>query len=264
MLQGDAKTRPFLSKHHTTPVSSVGSNFAQVNILNPRENAVEGGESTRPTIGMILNDSMSHVGMAPKSQSQKQCPVNTVEFPEICPAAKRRALGNSFMSGSTVRHSEKKLVTFSEGLPVIKGNSIHVSKSSESIPTHPSLLYSSTTGREFVRSEEVTKLEDEFLKPPWSAPITNRSSGMTSSKSRLYAPLPLPKIDIVSEIYDELIVKTIQNYLLAEGYSKEKFQALKQTLLARLSATYPHLVKHKVGGGLLVICLCMELYRLSL
>jgi hypothetical protein len=32
-------------------------------------------------------------------------------------------------------------------------------------------------------------------------------------RSKMFRPLPIPKIDIVSEIYDELIVKTIQSFL---------------------------------------------------
>ena len=263
------RTRPSLSKHPTTPVSSVGSRH-EFHFLNSQDDLTD--LETRRSIGMIISDTLNEVGLGPRGSgaagagvvgssgkggfSNRHCPVSTLELPEISAGTKRRALGTS-PAKNREDGSERKMVTFADGLPVIKGNGIPVlgvKPVDANIPQSASASCPASLAGKLgapPRAGEQSMEEGQgasYLQPPWSAPLTLRSISSITPKSRLYTPMALPKIDIVSEIYDELIVKTIQNYLMAEGYSQEKFHQLRQTVLARLSATYPHLVKHKVGA----------------
>ena len=272
------RTRPSLSKHPTTPVSSVGSRH-EFHFLNSNDGLSD--LETRRSIGMIISDTLHEVGLGPRGGGNggtrgggstgrgglgsKHCPVSTLELPEISAGTKRRALGTS-PARNREDGGERKMVTFADSLPVIKGNGIPVlgvkpvdanipQSASASCLTNlaskpgasPRTGEVSAEGAQADSRAGAVSTGGSYLQPPWSAPLTLRSIN-SIPKSRMYTPMALPKIDIVSEIYDELIVKTIQNYLMAEGYSQEKFHQLRQTVLARLSATYPHLVTHKVGA----------------
>ncbi|RUS83617.1 hypothetical protein EGW08_008585 [Elysia chlorotica] len=255
------RTRPSLSKHPTTPVSSVGSRH-EFNFLNTNDDLSD--LETRRSIGLIISDTLNEVGFGPRGGgaggvstdraglTNKHCPVSTLELPEISAGTKRRALGTS-PGRQREDPGDRKMVTFADSLPGIKGNGIPVIGVK---PVDANTPQSATLANKPEASPRAGELSTEgapgtgsigggFLQPPWSAPLTLRSINSFTPKSRMYTPMALPKIDIVSEIYDELIVKTIQNYLMAEGYSQEKFHQLRQTVLSRLSATYPHLVKHK-------------------
>ncbi|GFO27946.1 hypothetical protein PoB_005445100 [Plakobranchus ocellatus] len=257
------RTRPSLTKHPPTPVSSVGSKH-EFHFLNSHDDLSD--IETRRSIGMIITDTLNEAGLGPRggvvggggggatgrSTGSRHCPVSTLELPEISAGTKRRALGTSPYRNRD-DGGERKMVTFADGLPVIKGNRISVlgvkpvdPNASHSASASCSTSLVAKSGASPRAGETNTESSGgSFLQPPWSAPLSLRSLNSYTSKSRLYTPMALPKIDIVSEIYDELIVKTIQNYLMVEGYSQEKFHQLRQTILARLSATYPHLVKHK-------------------
>lgn len=277
-----ARSRPSLTKHPTTPASSIGSR-AEFSLLNSHDDLMD-AELTRRNINWVINDTLSQAGVVP--QSGRHCPINSLELPEISSSAKRRALGTSGLAFTNKPPGlGERRVTFAEGgLPVIKGNGIPVtasvtngsnaytvggaysnilnqstSKSADFNNINITAVSSSSDNRLSRERTTVSTIntvssnqhyggeEETSLKPPWSTPLTQRSMSSLSARSKLYAPMALPKVDIVSEIYDELIVKTIHNFLMAEGYSNEKLQQLRHTVLARLSATYPHLVKHKVS-----------------
>ncbi|KAL8608262.1 hypothetical protein ACOMHN_042129 [Nucella lapillus] len=95
------------------------------------------------------------------------------------------------------------------------------------------------------KSENDSREKKVVLQAPWSAPLTSRSMNTMAPRSKLFKHMPIPKVDIVSGIYDEVIVKTIQAFLEREGYSPERFTALRSNIMARLSSTYPHLARHR-------------------
>ena len=56
------RTRPSISKHPTTPVSSVGSR-AEFGFLNAHDDLSD-AELTRRSIGALINDTLSQVGVS--------------------------------------------------------------------------------------------------------------------------------------------------------------------------------------------------------
>ncbi|XP_076463918.1 uncharacterized protein LOC143296055 [Babylonia areolata] len=156
-------------------------------------------------------------------------------------------------------HSNKK-VHFAEGLPFIRGSSLQVppqnttkqetDSASRPMPTSKAAAAAEGGGGGEGEAgddglEEDAEMLEAMLKPPWTAPVMERSLTSMTPRAKNCRPLSMPRIDIVSEIYDELIVKTIQSFLAREGYSEAKFSNLRKKIMARLSATYPHLTAHK-------------------
>nr|KAG5693947.1 hypothetical protein BaRGS_008216 [Batillaria attramentaria] len=112
--------------------------------------------------------------------------------------------------------SNNKKVHFAEGLPYIKGSGIPTANITNKLTTDDGDSEKPNDGRPETTKESSTRELDEkneMFQPPWSAPVTSRSLATMTPRSKLFKPLPIPKIDIVSEIYDELIVKTIQTFL---------------------------------------------------
>ena len=71
----------------------------------------------------------------------------------------------------------------------------------------------------------------------------------------MFKPMPIPKIDIVSEIYDELIVKTIQSFLERFALVVVEFCIVVvvvegfQNLVVRLIGEWGEGVGGRWGGG---------------
>ncbi|KAL8622900.1 hypothetical protein ACOMHN_027021 [Nucella lapillus] len=142
--------------------------------------------------------------------------------------------------------SNNKKVHFAEGLPFIKGSGLQLPQTKQDVDPSSGPLTTPYVSKDENEGEDGNVEDfDDMLKPPWTAPVMSRSLPTMTPKSKNVQPLAMPKIYIVSEIYDELIVKTTQSFQAREGYSEAKFSNLRKKIMARLSATYPHLASHR-------------------
>ena len=152
------------------------------------------------------------------SNQNKGIGSNIVELPDILPDQLKwrphdhqPSSAPGSLNAADSSNGNKK-VHFAEGLPFIKGSGI-AALQKETGPQpgdsgRPETMPPCTT-----KAASGPPGQSDMLPPPWSAPVTSRSQATMTPRSKMFKPMPIPKIDIVSEIYDELIVKTIQSFL---------------------------------------------------
>ena len=145
---------------------------------------------------------------------------NTVELPDILPDQLKwrtrdyqsSSAPGSLNADSSNSNSNNKKVHFAEGLPFIKGSGI-AALQKEAGGAQAEIERPETMPHMATKAAPEPRGHVDMLHPPWSAPVTSRSLATMTPRSKMFKPMPIPKIDIVSEIYDELIVKTIQTFL---------------------------------------------------
>ena len=163
--------------------------------------------------------------------------LHTFELPFIPPEQRKRALGlassenfgdyNCSMKPQSQQRQRK--VTFAESLPVIRGSGFlfgdkDTAKNDDSIPQlgpRASTMGSITLPSE--KTEKQEKCQRYHLSDKDAVKIA-RKMGI---------PLALPKIDIVSNVYDEMIIKMIRDYLQDSNTPSRQAQ-LARDLLAQL------------------------------
>ena len=158
-------------------------------------------------------------------------------LPEIPADQKRKALGlatrfEEFAYNSKPQSSQsKRQVTFADSLPVIKGSGFVLESRHEIDMDTPSLGPRAVTmGSITLPSERLDKqsmCQKYLLGENMSSVRATRRNGV---------PLPLPKIDIVSNVYDEMIIKMIQEYLQDSNTPSRQSYLAKELLV--------HLQKH--------------------
>lgn len=161
------------------------------------------------------------------------------ELPEITPEQKRRALGMSskfdeFAYPKPQSEQRQRKVSFADQLPVVKGSGFALSSSE----IRESLGFEiPTLGPRAVTMGSITlpseRLDKQSVCQKYLAG-ENMSSARTLRKFGV--PLPLPKIDIVSNVYDEMIIKMITEYLQDTNTPSRQSQLAKELLV--------HLQKH--------------------
>ena len=164
----------------------------------------------------------------PPSQKGGDSGSSVVELPDILPEQLKwrtredhhhaSSAPGSLNAGSNDNNNGNKKVHFAaEGLPFIKGNGIAALQQRDHAetpaPTPSTANKVTAASTPEPRGGGGGAPAADTLQPPWSAPVTSRSLATMTPRSKMFKPMPIPKIDIVSEIYDELIVKTIQTFL---------------------------------------------------
>ena len=164
------------------------------------------------------------------------------ELPNISADPRRRAQGFGMLgrfedfaypSSKPQTSENRRKVSFAEPLPVIRGSGFVLSTGENkdglgmAVPTlGPRAL---TMGSITLPSEQTEKqaMCQRFLAGESAAASRSRKFGI---------PLPLPKIDIVSNVYDEMIIKMIQEYLQDSNTPSRQSQLARELLV--------HLQKH--------------------
>jgi len=173
-----------------------------------------------------------------KAKGLHSVTLGTFELPTITAEQKRRALGLGTrfeeFSGATNRNSvdsKNRKVSFADQLPVIRGNGfISETDGGSEMPSLGSRAH--TMGSITLPSEQAEK---QMMCQRYQAPgVVNNGGGR--SRGRGCIPLPLSKIDIVSNVYDEMIVKMIQEYLHDTNTPTRQSQLARELLV--------HLQKH--------------------
>lgn len=168
--------------------------------------------------------------------------LSNLELPNISADQRRRALGFGMMSrfeefaypSSKPQTSEKqRKVSFAEPLPIIRGSGFVLStgENKDGQMGDMPLLgpRAMTMGSIMLPSEQTDKQSmcQKFLAGENAAAARTKKFGV---------PLPLPKIDIVSNVYDEMIIKMIQEYLQDSNTPTRQSQLARELLV--------HLQKH--------------------
>ncbi|KAK3092388.1 hypothetical protein FSP39_002206 [Pinctada imbricata] len=156
--------------------------------------------------------------------SQRGFSARLIELPYISLDQQRKNLGssNASMEGKAMEvyrksiSQDSKRVHFAENLdlPNISGNGISI----------PRGLFAKNFGPRPTTMPAILSAREEFDKPRYVCPRTAFGTPRVKKNTQ---PLNLPKIDIVSGVYDELIVKAIETYI------HEFPPGSKQTNLAR-------------------------------
>ncbi|XP_052769295.1 uncharacterized protein LOC128209339 [Mya arenaria] len=170
-----------------------------------------------------------------KAKGLHSVSVGSFELPTISADQKRRALGlgtrfEEFGYPSVKTQPEqKRKVSFADQLPVIRGSGFVLNGADikdGDFGNKPSLGgRSHTLGSITLPSEQTdrqTKCQKYLAGENMSVIRPNRRAGI---------PLPLSKIDIVSNVYDEMIIKMIQEYLQDSNTPTRQSQLAKDLLI---------------------------------
>ncbi|KAL4237969.1 hypothetical protein ACF0H5_002679 [Mactra antiquata] len=162
------------------------------------------------------------------------------DFPAISADQKRRALGlgtrfEEFAYPKPHSEQRQRKVSFADPLPVIRGSGFVLSNSNDTkdafaIDTPALGPRAVTMGSIVLPSEQASKqtLCQKYL--------AGESVASARNVRKSCIPLPLPKIDIVSNVYDEMIIKMIQEYLQDTNTPTRQSQLARELLV--------HLQKH--------------------
>ena len=160
--------------------------------------------------------------------------LHTFELPFIPPDQRKRTLGlassdnfgDCFMSKPQSQQRQRK-VTFADTLPVIRGsgfvfNDKELRKSTDDLPNLGPRA--ATMGSITLPSEKADKRE-KCQKDH----ISDKEAVKLARKMGI--PLALPKIDIVSNVYDEMIIKMIRDYLQDSNTPTRQAQLARELLV---------------------------------
>ncbi|XP_045187808.2 uncharacterized protein LOC123545543 [Mercenaria mercenaria] len=161
------------------------------------------------------------------------------ELPIITPEQKRRALGlgtkfEEFAYPKPQSEQRQRRVSFANPLPVVKGTGLIVSYNEmkeyigfKIAPLGPRAV---TMGSITLPSERLDK------KSMCQKYMTEDNMSSSKRLKKVGVPLSLPKIDIVSNVYDDMIIKMIKEYLQDTNTPSRQSQLAKELLV--------HLQKH--------------------
>lgn len=167
--------------------------------------------------------------------------LNNFELPNISADQRRRALGFAmsnrfedfaYPSSKPTTSERARKVSFADPLPVIRGSGFVLSTGErDNHATELPMLgpRAATMGSITLPSENPDKqtMCQKYLAGENASATRTRKFGV---------PLPLPKIDIVSNVYDEMIIKMIQEYLQDSNTPSRQSQLARELLV--------HLQKH--------------------
>lgn len=162
------------------------------------------------------------------------------ELPNISADQKRRALGmgtkfEEFAYPKPQTEQKQRRVSFADPLPVIRGNGFIVDHHGELSEENPSVI--PALGPRAVTMGSITLPSEKLDKHSVCEKYLAGENIASARTVRRYGiPLPLPKIDIVSSVYDEMIIKMIQEYLQDANTPSRQSQLAKELLV--------HLQKH--------------------
>lgn len=168
--------------------------------------------------------------------------LSNVELPNISADQRRRALGfgmssrfDDFAYPSTKPQTSDKQrkVSFADPLPVIRGSGFVLS-SGENKDSQG--LDFPTLGPRAVTMGSITLPSEQTEKQSMCQKYLAGESAASARTKKFGVPLPLPKIDIVSNVYDEMIIKMIQEYLQDSNTPSRQSQLARELLV--------HLQKH--------------------
>ena len=206
-----------LHRSYTMPVNFPKNPPATPATVTTSHEKTDEGTEKRPSVGDLTDfDNKSSL----RSFSAK-----LIELPYISADQQRKNLGssNASMEGKAMEvyrrtiSQDSRRVHFAENfdLPSISANGLSIPRGlfTKNFGSRPTTMPAILSGRE------------EFERPRYICPKTAFGTPRTRKQSQ--QPLNLPRIDIVSGVYDELIVKAIESYI-------SEFPAgSKQTNLAR-------------------------------
>ena len=208
----------YSSRLHTTPVSEK----SDLSVLNYTED-LEGNQNNG------IDKTVSKTSEVFESNLDNDTSLLSLELPVIetlqqTPRSCQENLNGPAPSSEGSLSTLKK-VHFADGLPAITGCKIDLIQSgTESDISHDVQRLKKIGG---VKAKYLTK-ERSSIKRSLSE-ITPRSRVGRSLK-----PMSLPKIDVMTPIYDELLLKTLQSYCL--GTSRPKSACDANTLMQNMSA----------------------------
>lgn len=175
-----------------------------------------------------------------KTRGMHSASLQHFDLPTISADQKRRALGlgtkfEEFAYPKPQSEQRQRKVSFADPLPVIRGSGFVLSSSSEM--KENLALETPSLGPRAVTMGSITLPSEQTNKQTICQKYLSGESISTSKNVRKSCvPLQLPKIDIVSNVYDEMIIKMIQEYLQDSNTPSRQSQLARELLV--------HLQKH--------------------
>ena len=160
--------------------------------------------------------------------------LQTFELPMITPEQRKRALGlassenfGDFSVPKPQSQRSQRKVTFADSLPVIRGSGF-VFGDKDSYKTNNTFQ---SLGPRAVTMGSITLPSESLDKQEKCKKLQMSDREAVKLARKMGIPLALPKIDIVSNVYDEMIIKMIRDYLQDSNTPSRQAQLARDLLV---------------------------------
>ena len=160
--------------------------------------------------------------------------LQTFELPMITPEQRKRALGlassenfGDFSVPKPQSQRSQRKVTFADSLPVIRGSGF-VFGDKDSNKTNNTFQ---SLGPRAVTMGSITLPSESLDKQEKCKKLQMSDREAVKLARKMGIPLALPKIDIVSNVYDEMIIKMIRDYLQDSNTPSRQAQLARDLLV---------------------------------